>query len=72
MEKAKEYLKQKGLVQAQKRLDKEAKEGIIGIVCSPKNDFVAITEINCETDFVAKTDEFLTFSSGLLKKVVQD
>ena len=34
-----------------------------------EKDFVVYAEINCETDFVAKTDEFLTFSTNLIKQV---
>ncbi len=62
LDKAIEYLRKKGAATAQKRADKAAKEGTIVTRVNDKNDFGIIVEINCETDFVARGADFVTFS----------
>ncbi|MDI6802758.1 MAG: translation elongation factor Ts [Bacteroidota bacterium] len=62
LDKAIEYLRKKGAATAQKRADKAAKEGTIVTRVNGKNDFGIIVEINCETDFVARGNDFVTFS----------
>jgi len=57
MEKARDILKQKGLADAEKRVDRDAQEGLIGVRVS--EDMATMVEVNCETDFVAKTDRFI-------------
>lgn len=62
-DKAIDYLRKKGAATAQKRADKVAKEGIIITKVSNDNKLGIILEINCETDFVARGNDFVNFSS---------
>ncbi|MDH5758612.1 MAG: translation elongation factor Ts [Gemmatimonadota bacterium] len=58
MEKAIDLLRAKGAAKAAKRAEKSANEGTIGSYVHFDNKTVAIVELNCETDFVANTDDF--------------
>ena len=58
MEKAIELLRKKGLAQAAKRAGRVAKDGIIGHYIHMGGKVGVIVEVNCETDFVARTDDF--------------
>lgn len=57
-----EILRKKGAASAEKRADREAKEGIIATSVSPNNKIGVIVEINCETDFVARNEYFVKYS----------
>ena len=61
MKEAVKYLREKGLAVAAKRVDKESKEGIIAAAVSADGKVMALAEVNCETDFVAKTDAYKEF-----------
>ena len=61
MEKAIIYLREKGLAAAAKRAGRVAKEGLISAYIHPGNRVGVLVEVNCETDFVAKTDDFKSF-----------
>lgn len=63
MDAAIEYLRIKGAASASKRADKAANEGIIFAGVSDDCKKAAIVEINCETDFVARNDEFVKYSN---------
>lgn len=65
-EKAIEFLRKKGAAVAAKRADKEAKEGIIATKVSDDNKYGLIVEVNCETDFVAKSEDFVNFVNNIL------
>jgi len=75
-EKAIKYLKEKGLAEAGKRSEREAKEGIITVVSSEDGRVRVMAEINCETDFVSRTDDFQKFvneaATGILKSGAED
>ncbi len=58
LEAAIEYLRKKGLAQAAKRAHREAKEGVVGAYIHPGAKLGVLVEVNCETDFVAKTPAF--------------
>ena len=58
LEAAIEYLRKKGLAQAAKRARREAKEGVVGAYIHPGAKLGVLVEVNCETDFVAKTLAF--------------
>src|SRR5207302_936681 len=58
LESAIEYLRKKGLAQAAKRAHREAKEGVVAAYIHPGAKLGVLVEVNCETDFVAKTDAF--------------
>ncbi|OGI17346.1 MAG: elongation factor Ts [Candidatus Melainabacteria bacterium RIFOXYA12_FULL_32_12] len=57
MEKAAEYLRQKGIASAEKKMSRIAAEGLIGSYVH-NGKIGVLVEVNCETDFVAKNDEF--------------
>src|SRR5688500_2067486 len=58
MEKAVEYLRTKGIAKAEKRTGKQTSEGVIGSYIHHNGKVGVMVEINCETDFVARTDDF--------------
>ena len=63
LEKAIEILRIKGISKASKKMSREAKEGVVIIFGDEKK--TSIIEINCETDFVAKNDDFLNFTKEI-------
>ncbi|NTW56289.1 MAG: elongation factor Ts [Chlorobiaceae bacterium] len=65
MQKAIEYLRKKGAALAAKREGKETGEGMIVIRISPDRKSGVILELNCETDFVARGDDFTGFAGAL-------
>ena len=71
MEEAVKYLREKGLAVAAKRVDKESKEGIIALATAADGKTLALAEVNCETDFVAKTDAFKKFVDDAAKVALE-
>jgi elongation factor Ts len=69
IEKAIEYLRKKGIASAQKRSDKAANEGVIVSYIHPGDRLGVILEMNCETDFVAKTDEFKAAAKNIAMQI---
>ena len=69
-DKAVEYLRQKGLAAAAKRASRAANEGTIGSYVHAGSRVAALVEVNCETDFVARTDDFLALAHDLAMQVV--
>ena len=65
MEKAVDYLRQKGLALASRKESRTAAEGLVGSYIHGGGKIGVLVELNCETDFVARTPEF----QGLLKDV---
>ena len=63
MDKAVEFLREKGLATAAKKAGRIASEGIVTIYMSDDKKVAALIEVNSETDFVAKNDEFQDFVS---------
>ena len=61
-DKAIEWLKEKGLAKAAKKADRATKEGRVEVYLHPGNRVAVMVEVNCETDFVAKTDAFQAFA----------
>ncbi|MFQ3548130.1 MAG: translation elongation factor Ts [Armatimonadota bacterium] len=66
-EKAITLLREKGIAIAQKRENRSASEGVIAAYVSPDGKAGTIVELNCETTFVAKTDEFKGLAEDLAK-----
>jgi len=60
LEKAVDYLRQKGLAQAQKKSSRVTSQGVIDSYIHAGGKIGVLLEVNCETDFVARTDEFLS------------
>ena len=69
MEKAIEYLREKGITKAAKKSSRIAAEGLVLAYVSEDNKVGACVEVNSETDFVAKNDEFRAFVQALAKQV---
>lgn len=65
MEKAMEVLRQKGISSAEKKMGRIAAEGLVASAIEGNNG--ALVELNCETDFVAKNDEFKALASDIAK-----
>ena len=63
LDKAVEILRIKGISKASKKMSREAKEGVVAI--SGDNKKTSIIEVNCETDFVAKNENFISFVKEL-------
>ncbi|HIE52823.1 MAG TPA: translation elongation factor Ts [Armatimonadetes bacterium] len=68
-EKAREILRQQGKVAAQKKAGRIAREGIIASYVHAGGQVAALVELNCETDFVARTEEFATLGRELAMQV---
>lgn len=68
-EKAVKYLREQGIAKSAKRADRLAGEGLIDTWISDDQKEGIILELNCETDFVAKNDEFKKMLSSLLEMV---
>lgn len=69
MEAAIDILRKKGAASAAKKADREAKEGIVAQAILPGAKVGVLIEVNCETDFVAKNDQFKSFCEELAKKL---
>ncbi len=59
------YLREKGLAEAAKKMDRAAREGLIEAYVHPGSRVGVILELNCETDFVARTEEFRRLAHDL-------
>jgi len=68
-EKAVDYLRQKGLATAAKRSGRVASEGRIGSYIHAGGKIGVMVEVNCETDFVAKTDDFQAFAKDIAMQI---
>lgn len=65
IEKAVDLLRQKGLAVAQKRADRATREGVVESYIHAGSKLGVMVEVGCETDFVAKTDDFITFAKDI-------
>lgn len=66
LEKAVEILRKKGIAKAAKRIDNDTSEGVIKTLVSADAKSAYILQLNCETDFVARNDQFQKFADDLL------
>ena len=64
-----DFLRKKGLAAASKKASREANEGMVSAHISPDGNTGVLVEVNCETDFVARTDDFQNFVKGLVQLV---
>ena len=65
LDKAVVYLREKGLASAAKKADREAREGMVELYSHGGGRVGVMVEVNCETDFVARTERFRTFAHDL-------
>ena len=70
MDKAIDYLREKGQKLAAKRADRDASEGAVLALVNADKTFAAVIMMNCETDFVAKNDDFVAFTREVLQTAV--
>ncbi len=68
-EKAIELLRERGIAKAAKKSDRIAAEGLVDAYISEDSKIGAVVEVNAETDFVAKNEEFKTFVANIAKQV---
>ena len=69
MDRAAEILREKGLAKAAKKADRIAAEGIVDSYISEDGNVGVVVEVNCETDFVAKTDAFKALVAVIAKQI---
>ena len=69
MDKAAELLRKKGIAKAEKRAGREAAQGLILSYIHHNHQVGVLLELNCETDFVAKTDDFRDLARSLAMQV---
>jgi elongation factor Ts len=70
MQAAIEWLRKRGAASASKRADREAKEGIVVAKTSADGTVAAMVEVNCETDFVARNEEFVNFANAICDTIL--
>jgi elongation factor Ts len=69
IDKAIEFLRVKGLSKAAKKAGRDTTEGLVVSYIHPGSKIGVLVEINCETDFVARTEEFQTFAKNIAMQV---
>ncbi|MFH1743494.1 MAG: translation elongation factor Ts [bacterium] len=69
MEKAVKFLREKGIADAAKRAGRSAQEGVIFSYIHPGNRIGVLVEVNCETDFVARNEQFQQFAKDIAMHV---
>jgi len=69
VEKAVDFLRKKGIAKAEKKLGRGADQGVVLSYIHPGNRIGVLVEVNCETDFVAKTDGFQTFVKDVAMQI---
>lgn len=69
LEQAVDFLRQKGLAAAAKKADRIATDGAVGAYVHPGGKIGVLVEINCETDFVARTAEFQTLLKDMAMQI---
>jgi elongation factor Ts len=72
LDQAVKYLKKKGLADAKKRSGREAKDGKIAEAHSDDGNIVLMVEVNCETDFVSRTDEYERFTQEVARAILEE
>ncbi len=66
------WLREKGILKAQKKQDRETNEGVVCFFNKDSYTDFTVCKIKCETDFVAKNDDFLSFAESLSKAIHED
>ena len=69
VEKAVDFLRKKGIAKAEKKVGREADQGAVLSYIHPGNRIGVLVEVNCETDFVAKTDGFQSFVKDVAMQI---
>ncbi len=69
LDKAKEILRQRGIAIAEKKATQETRQGLVEAYIHPDGRLGALVELNCQTDFVARTDDFRALAHELAMQV---
>ena len=69
IEKAIEYLRKKGLASANKKMERKASEGLVSSYIHGNNKIGVLLELKCETDFVARTDDFKELAKDICMQI---
>ena len=69
LEAAVKWLREKGILKAQKKQNRETNEGVVSFFNNSSNTEFTVCKIKCETDFVAKNNDFLNFAETLTKTI---
>jgi elongation factor Ts len=69
LDKAVDVLRKKGIAKAEKKASREVKDGLVEAYIHAGGKLGVLVEINCETDFVAKTDDFKEFARNMAMQV---
>ena len=72
MDLAIEILRKRGIAKAEKRTDRQASEGQIALIVAPDGQSGSLIEVNSETDFVGRNDEFVAFSKAVAEHIALD
>jgi elongation factor Ts len=67
-----DFLRKKGQKISQKRSDREAGEGVVVALTDDSSQYGVLIELNCETDFVAKNDDFVGFAQEIAQKALEE
>jgi elongation factor Ts len=65
-----EYLRKKGLAAASKKANRGANDGLVSAQISADGKVAVLVKVNCETDFVARTDDFKEFAAALVRQML--
>ncbi len=72
LEQAVDHLRKKGMAAVEKRAGRDANEGVVMSYIHPGSRLGVLVEVNCETDFVARTDEFQDFARGVAMHIAAE
>ncbi|MBO4300823.1 MAG: elongation factor Ts [Desulfovibrio sp.] len=72
MEKAVDWLRQKGMAKAAKKSGRATSEGLVTMAVSPDGKNMAMASLRCETDFVARGEQFQTLAANVAKAVLDN
>ena len=72
LDRAVDYLRTRGMAAVEKRSGREAREGLVTSYIHPGNRLGVLLEVNCETDFVARTDDFQQFAKDVAMHVAAE
>ena len=72
MDKAVDFLRKKGMAAVEKRAGREANDGVVMSYIHPGSRLGVLVEVNCETDFVARTDDFQAFARDVAMHIAAE
>ena len=67
-----EWMRKNGMAKAEKKAGRTAAEGLVGMILTEDKKTAVMVEVNCETDFVAKNDDFVGFINAVGNRILAD